>query len=327
MSFAIAKLEKARLALSEAKTLFEVKAIQNMAGAAQMYARAAHLSKESLDCASEIKLLAERKAGEILLQLDRGKAGKPSTKAAKPAAISEYQKALKETNTPERTARHWQQVANIPENEVQEYIVGVKNSNEPVSTSGVLRFHSRTVPAKGFQGPSDNVKLEAPEYLRIIPLTLAQANNLVRRIHRHHKPCVGHRFSIGVADQTGVLRGAAIVGRAVARKVDQNLILEVSRLVTDGTSNACSVLYSACARVAKEMGYIKIQTYILESEPGTSLKASGWISEGASGGGDWNCNQRKNRRRDQPMDQKQRWSRGFEPTLIKPNTHRGRRAA
>jgi hypothetical protein len=75
------------------------------------------------------------------------------------------------------------------------------------------------------------------------------------------------------------------------------------------------------------MGFTKIQTYILESEPGTSLKATGWLNEGAAGGGNWNCEQRKHRREDQPMDQKQRWSRSFEPTLIKPNTHRSEQQA
>ena len=38
-------------------------------------------------------------------------------------------------------------------------------------------------------------------------------------------------------------------------------------------------LYSACAKISKEMGYDKIITYILKSEKGTSLKTSGWICE------------------------------------------------
>ena len=71
------------------------------------------------------------------------------------------------------------------------------------------------------------------------------------------------------------LHGAAIVGRPVARLGgNPNQVLEVTRLVTDGTRNACSFLYSACARIGKEMGYLKIQTYILDTETGISLKAS-----------------------------------------------------
>ena len=109
----------------------------------------------------------------------------------------------------------------------------------------------------------------------IVPLTLAQANALVESIHRHHKKATGHRFSLG-CEVGGKLVGAAIVGRPVARGHEQYAECEVSRLVTDGTPNACSRLYGACRRVAKEMGFRRIITYILDSEPGTSLKASGW---------------------------------------------------
>ena len=62
-------------------------------------------------------------------------------------------------------------------------------------------------------------------------------------------------------------------------------VIEVTRLVTDGTQNACSALYGACARVAREMGYARIQTFTLETETGTSLRASGWILDGVSDGG------------------------------------------
>lgn len=105
------------------------------------------------------------------------------------------------------------------------------------------------------------------------------------------------------------LVGAVIVGRPVARAVNHREVAEVLRLVTDGTPNACSFLYGAAARCSKEMGYRKIQTYILQSESGTSLKATGWKFEAMTAGGDWNCNVRTNRRTDQPQEPKQRWSR------------------
>src|SRR5579859_6246851 len=105
--------------------------------------------------------------------------------------------------------------------------------------------------------------LDSPLHLYVVPLTLKQANAMVLALHRHHKPCVGHRFSLGIVDSNGTIRGAAIVGRPVSREIDQYSVAEVNRLVTDGCSNACSALYAACARVAKEMGFVKIQTYIL----------------------------------------------------------------
>jgi len=144
--------------------------------------------------------------------------------------------------------------------------------------------------------------------LHVIPLTLKQANGLVKQLHRHHKPVVGHRFSLGCVGKHG-LCGAAIVGRPVSRELDQYQIAEVTRLVTDGTKNACSILYAACARVAREMGFQKIQTYILNTETGVSLRAAGWVLEKETDGGNWNHSWRKGRREDQPMQPKQRWGK------------------
>jgi hypothetical protein len=142
--------------------------------------------------------------------------------------------------------------------------------------------------------------------MKIVPITLKKANEIVTQWHRHHKPSVGHKFSIALVEDEDYI-GIAICGRPVARGSDDGLTLEVARLCTDGTPNACSKLYGACARVAKEMGYVKIQTYILQSEPGTSLKASGWIMEAVTAGGQWKRTDGVINRTDQPTEPKQRW--------------------
>lgn len=144
--------------------------------------------------------------------------------------------------------------------------------------------------------------------IRIVPLTLAQANRLVGEWHRHHKLAVGHRWSLGV-EFDGMLVGAVIVGRPVARMTPQYSIAEAIRNVTNGTKNACSCLYAAAARTAREMGFAEIQTFILASETGVSLKAAGWVedTERVSKGGDWNRPSRGNRRTDQPMEPKRRF--------------------
>ena len=149
--------------------------------------------------------------------------------------------------------------------------------------------------------------------LHIIPIELSEANIAVAVWHRHHQPAVGHRFSLGVIDEEGTLHGAAIIGRPVARLAGHpSKILEVARLVTDGTKNCCSMLYSAAARAGKELGYEKIQTYILaDSETGISLKASGWVCVGISGGGQWKHTDGKKRRTDQPTGKKSKWERSF----------------
>ena len=114
--------------------------------------------------------------------------------------------------------------------------------------------------------------------LRVVPLTLAKANDAIAKWHRHHKPVVCHRFSLGVVDEIGTLRGVLCAGRPVARMIDQELVLEVNRVATDGCPNACSALYGSARRVALAMGFDRVMTYILDTEPGTSLRAAGWIS-------------------------------------------------
>lgn len=125
--------------------------------------------------------------------------------------------------------------------------------------------------------------------LHIVPITLAEANEFVRRHHRHHKPVTGHKFSIAVSDESGTIRGVVIAGRPVARALDDGLTLEVTRCCTDGFPNACSALYAAAWKATKALGYRKIGTYILSTEPGTSLRAAGWRLIGQAGGGSWNC--------------------------------------
>ena len=122
--------------------------------------------------------------------------------------------------------------------------------------------------------------------LEIVPITLAEANAFVERHHRHHKPTTGHKFSIGVTDGDKIV-GVAIVGRPVARYLDDGLTMEVTRCCTDGTRNACSILYATAWRAARAMGYKKLVTYILESENGASVRAAGWKCIGQEGGLRW----------------------------------------
>jgi len=117
-------------------------------------------------------------------------------------------------------------------------------------------------------------------------ISLDEANEFVRRYHRHHPPVVGHLFSIGAAEQDRIV-GVAIVGRPVARLRDDGITAEVTRLCTDGTKGACSFLYGAAARAAFALRFKRIGTYILASEPGTSLVAAGWRLIGEVRGHSW----------------------------------------
>ena len=122
--------------------------------------------------------------------------------------------------------------------------------------------------------------------LRLVPVSLRDANAFVAAHHRHHKPVAGHKFSIG-CETEGQLAGVVIAGRPVSRYLDDGHTLEVTRLCTTGARNACSMLYSAAARAAKAMGYRKIITYTLDTEDGASIRAAGWTCAGPAGGIRW----------------------------------------
>ena len=143
--------------------------------------------------------------------------------------------------------------------------------------------------------------------MEIRPITLKTASNFITLHHRHHGPTVGCKFCIGLFD-TDTLIGVAVCGRPVSRVLDDGLTCEVNRLcVLDGYRNACSMLYGACCRIAKEMGYRKVITYILESENGASLKASNFTCEGVAGGTHWTGS--RNRGQPIPHEMKTRWMR------------------
>lgn len=114
------------------------------------------------------------------------------------------------------------------------------------------------------------------ERLRLVPVSLAQANEHVAAWHRHNWPVPGSKFQVGCCDEAGVLRGVAIVGRPVARMFDDGDTLEVVRVASDGTRNCNSMLYGACQRAAFALGYRRLVTYTQAQEGGASLRAAGW---------------------------------------------------
>ena len=144
--------------------------------------------------------------------------------------------------------------------------------------------------------------------LHLVPLHLAAASEYVRAHHRHHVPPVGHKFAIGVADNAGQLHGVVIAGRPVNRTLDTGTALEVYRVATDGTPNACSMLYGAARRAGVALGYPaqQIITYTLASEPGVSLHAAGWIRDGEVNGRTWSTPLRP-RTDKHPTGDKVRW--------------------
>jgi hypothetical protein len=127
------------------------------------------------------------------------------------------------------------------------------------------------------------------QQLCIVPVTLTEACAYVAAHHRHHDAPIGGLFAVGVAPVSAdYIVAVAIIGRPVARMLQiDDYTAEVTRVCTDGTQNACSMLYGTAWRAARAMGYRRLITYTLPSEGGASLRASGWRCVGEAGGGSW----------------------------------------
>lgn len=123
--------------------------------------------------------------------------------------------------------------------------------------------------------------------LELVPVGYKEACLFITRLHRHHLPPQGWKFGVAAASD-GEIVGVITVGRPVARFLDNGWTLEVTRCCTDGTKNAPSFLYGAAWRVAKNLWYKRLITYILKEEPGTTLISAGWKCVGEAGGGNWN---------------------------------------
>jgi hypothetical protein len=132
-------------------------------------------------------------------------------------------------------------------------------------------------------------------------MSLREANAYVEAHHRHSNPVRGMKFALGAA-LSDTLVGVAIVGRPVARHLQDGWTLEVLRVCTMGERNACSFLYGASWRAARALGYRKLVSYTLASESGSSLRASGWNVVGSVDADQWS---RPSRPRD-PGDPQQR---------------------
>ena len=141
--------------------------------------------------------------------------------------------------------------------------------------------------------------------LSIVPCSIQDAKEYVFQFHRHHGPPVSGLFAMACAKGESVC-GVAIVGRPVARSLDDGWTAEVTRCATDGTLHAPSKLYAACWRAARSLGYRRLITYTLASEPGTSLLAAGWRTVGQVKGRSWDCRSRPRVDR-APLQDKIRW--------------------
>lgn len=148
--------------------------------------------------------------------------------------------------------------------------------------------------------------------MKIRPCELSEAAAFIREHHRHHRPPQGHRFSLKAVSE-GRTVGVAVVGRPVGRHQQDGDTLEITRLCTDGTRNAVSFLVGAVKRAGRALGYRRLISYTLDSEPGASWRASGMEQTGTVDGQAWHYSGApknlwgETRNNDHPLCDKRRW--------------------
>lgn len=139
--------------------------------------------------------------------------------------------------------------------------------------------------------------------MKLVPVRIREANAFVEQFHRHSRPTRGGLFAMGVSEDDTGMTGVAIVGRPVARMLDDGYTAEVLRLCTrpEAGRGACSFLYARAWRAWQALGGTRMVTYTLQVESGASLRGAGWkiVGEVTPEKGGWS---RRERQRDwQPV--------------------------
>ena len=154
--------------------------------------------------------------------------------------------------------------------------------------------------------------IEKNHTLQIVPIKRKDAQDFVEKYHRHLGKVVGAVFQLACAKYSqeypdGKICGVVLVGRPIARYLDNGWTLEVNRCATDGTKNAASKLYAASWRVTRALGYQKLITYTRKSESGSSLRGAGWKTVAETQKSDWNTKNRPRYTPEGEYEPKLRW--------------------
>lgn len=149
---------------------------------------------------------------------------------------------------------------------------------------------------------------EGRAVVRVRPVSLNAARSWIAECHRHlRRPVTGWLFGVEILSDDGERIGVACAGRPASRMLQDGETCEITRVaVVEGHRNACSFAYGALRRAAAALGYARVVTYTLADEPGSSLRAAGFVDCGPAGGGEAD---RPSRRRG-PVEQsgmKRRW--------------------
>lgn len=145
--------------------------------------------------------------------------------------------------------------------------------------------------------------------MKLAPCTIKAAKAWVEKTHRHLPEFNGARFAVAVTNDAGEICGVAVASNG-PRVWEGTGRLNIGRVSTDGAENACSMLYGAMCRAGKALGYLEAWTYTLPEEPGTSLRAAGFVDMGLTDGGEHDRKSRPRKPAVRP-EPKRRWFRAL----------------
>lgn len=150
---------------------------------------------------------------------------------------------------------------------------------------------------------------------RVAPCTVKAALKQVKEWHRHLPDLQGALFAARLIGPDGDIAAVATFGNPcqVWQDTGRGVITRVAAReglpkVGEHAAPACTMLYGALCRAAKALGYREAWTYTLPHEPGTSLRAAGFIDMGMTDGGEHDRPSRRRKPAKHP-EPKRRWLR------------------
>ena len=142
---ALTKYDAARYALSVAVEVDEVKDIRDKAEAMAAYARQAK-DTELVQWATEIKVRAERRAGQMLAEMPKAKGGNPNLPTSN--TMVPVEKTLSDIGITKNESSRWQKLAAVTDTQFEEAVASAKEVAGEVTTAAMLRAAKACEPPK-----------------------------------------------------------------------------------------------------------------------------------------------------------------------------------
>lgn len=153
----LALIDRARAALAKAETLADVGNVMAVAEQARHFAEKARLGRAAENHAVRIRLEAERRAGEILAEMDRQKRGRPEKTSAEPTFSSPK---LADLGVTRQQASDWTKMAKVPAEVFEAHLTEAIAANEPLTTKGVVQVARQIMKAERAAEPKPIIQPE-----------------------------------------------------------------------------------------------------------------------------------------------------------------------